>query len=159
MIHWSAGRARNLTDTLIGPAIAATVLMLFLMGCQPQASGPNGTEEPSEGEMRSPLEVVNLRMQAYNDHDLDTFLSTYSKDVEIFTYPDKSLGKGKKHIKSLFEEMFQDSTLQVEIHHQISKDGYVINHETVVSGETETEYVSIYEVRKGLIRSVRFVRD
>ena len=107
----------------------------------------------------SPLAVVNLRMQAYNNHDLEAFLKTYSEEIEIFTYPDKSLGKGKKHIKNLFEPMFKEGSISVEIHHQIAKDGYVINHETVMSGNNETEYVSIYEVRDGLITSVRFVRD
>ena len=107
----------------------------------------------------SPLDVVNQRMRAYNEHDLDAFLSTYSEEIEIFTYPDKSLGKGKKHIEQLFSPLFREGSVHVEIHHQITKDSYVINHETVVHGNEETEYVSIYEVRNGLIRSVRFVRD
>ncbi len=120
------------------------------------ASGCNAL---TGGETPSPLEVVNLRMQAYNEHNLDTFLSTYSEDVEVFTYPARSLGKGKEHIKKLFEDLFREGSVHVDIHHQITKDSYVINHETVVSGDKETEYVSIYEVRNGLIRSVRFVRD
>lgn len=119
-----------------------------------------GPAEPADQAVsRSPLETVEVRMQAYNDHDLEVFLGTYSQDVEIFTYPDRSLGKGKKRLRSLFEDMFQDPTLRVEIHHQIAKDGYVVNHETVTSRDGETEYVSIYEVRDGLIRTVRFVRD
>ena len=131
-------------------------LLLFLaflaVGCQgPQA----GLDVPVD---RSPLETVNLRMRAYNQHDLDTFLSTYSENVEIFTYPDRSLGTGKGRLAGIFEEMFEDDSLRVEIHHQIAKDSYVINHETVASEGEETEYVSIYEVRDGLIRSVRFVR-
>ncbi len=107
----------------------------------------------------SPLDIVNQRMRAYNEHDLDAFLSTYAEEVEVFTYPDKSLGKGKRHLEQLFSPMFRKASMHVEIHHQITKDSYVINHETVVDGNEETEYVSIYEVRNGLIRSVRFVRD
>ena len=107
----------------------------------------------------SPLAVVNLRMQAYNNHDLEAFLNTYSEKIEIFTYPGKSLGRGKKHLKGLFEPMFEEGSISVEIHHQIAKDGYVINHETVTDGNKKTEYVSIYEIRDGLITSVRFVRD
>lgn len=160
MIHLSANsRSRGITKTVVGQAVAVTFLTLLLVGCQPRAAELGAREEPSVGEARSPLEVVNLRMRAYNEHDLDVFLSTYSEEVEIFTYPDRSLGKGKKHIKNLFEDLFQEGSVHVDIHHQITKDGYVINHETVVSGEEKTEYVSIYEVRKGRIRSVRFVRD
>ena len=114
---------------------------------------------PSSGTTPSPLTVVNLRMQAYNNHDLEAFLKTYSEEIEIFTYPDTSLGSGKKHMQNLFEPMFNEGSVSVEIHHQIAKDGYVINHETVTYGDDKTEYVSIYEVRDGLITTVRFVRD
>ena len=108
---------------------------------------------------RSPLEVVNARMAAYNGHDLEAFLATYAEDVEVYTYPDDSLGGGLDHMRSIFEPMFEEGSVQVTLHHQIAKDGYVINHETVTDEGEETEYVSIYEVRDGLIESVRFVRD
>lgn len=125
----------------------------LLAGCQAQT---NGADVPVD---RSPLETVNLRMRAYNDHDLTALLGTYAENVEVFTYPDRSLGKGKAHLKGVIEDLFEDDALRVTVHHQIAKDGYVINHETVTSADGETEYVSIYEVRDGLIRSVRFVRD
>lgn len=145
-------------------ALCLLVVMLLTSGCN--TSGGDSTSSAGqetlspEERARSPLEVVNLRMQAYNEHDLDAFLSTYSAGIEVLTYADgKSLGKGKNHIRNIFESLFQEGSVRVDIHHQIAKDSYVINHETVVSGGQETEYVSIYEVRDGLIRSVRFVRD
>ena len=61
----------------------------------------------------SPLTVVNLRMEAYNNHDLEAFLETYSDEIEIFTYPDKSLGKGKKHLKHLVEPMFKEGSFAI----------------------------------------------
>ncbi len=118
-----------------------------------------GTACCSENQVRSPLDTVNLRMEAYNNHDMDTFLGTYADGVTIYTYPDTELGKGKAHLRSIFESMFEEESVRVEIHHQIAKDAYVINHETVSYDGSETEYVSIYEVRDGLITSVRFVRD
>ncbi len=105
------------------------------------------------------MEVVNDRMSAYNRHDVDAFLATYADGVEVFTYPETSLGRGKEHLRSIFEPMFEEGLVHVTVHHQIAKDSYVINHETVASGDTQTEYVSIYEVRGDLIQSVRFVRD
>jgi len=107
----------------------------------------------------SPLEIVNRRMQAYNNHNIEDFMALYAEDFEVYTYPDVLLGKGKAHLRSLFEPMLNQKSLQVEIHHQIVKDSFVINHETVTDGDSKTEYVSIYEVRNGLILSVRFVRD
>ena len=142
--------------------ITAVLTLILLFGCSPDepVSDSNQKDESSpQSESQSPLDVVNQRMSAYNSHDLTAFMALYSDDIEVFTYPDKSLGKGKKHLRSIFEPMFQDGVVQVEIHHQIAKDKYVVNHETVSNGANATEYVSIYEVSDGLIQSVRFVRN
>ncbi len=107
----------------------------------------------------SPLEIVNRRMEAYNNHKLTEFLANYADDIKIYDYPDNKIGSGKEHLKSIFEPMFEKKSVYVKIHNQIAKDRYVINHETVSYSDKDTEYVSIYEVRNQLIQSVRFVRD
>ena len=107
----------------------------------------------------SPLAVVNKRMDAYNKHDLKSFLDTYAENVEVFTYPTKSLAKGKKHLESIFEPMFKEGAVQVTIHTQLENDSYVINHETVEYLGKKTKYLSIYKVENNLITEVRFVRD
>lgn len=107
----------------------------------------------------TPLEVVNLRSQALNDHDLEAFLGTYAGDAEIFTYPDESLGKGKAHLEGIFGPMFEKGVVRSETHHQIEKGDYVVVHETVDYGDYVREYVAIYEVRDGLISTIRFLRD
>lgn len=113
----------------------------------------------SANEIKSPLAVVNQRMHAYNQYDLKQFLATYHENVQIYTYPDKRLAEGKEHLQSIFEPMLKEGKVKVKIHHQIQKDSYVINHESVTYGTTETEYVSVYKVENGLITEVRFIRD
>jgi hypothetical protein len=117
------------------------------------------TGSVSANEIQSPLSVVNQRMDAYNQHDLKRFLALYDEGVEVYTYPDKRLAEGKGHLKSIFEPMLKEGKVKVKIHHQIQKDSYVINQETVTYGTTETEYVSVYKVENGLITEVRFIRD
>ena len=107
----------------------------------------------------SPLAVVNQRMTLYNQHRLDDFLSLYSPEIKVYTYPDTLLGQGLDHMRNLFEAMFEEGMVEVEVKHQIVSDSYVINEEVVTYDENETRYVSIYEVRDGMIQSVRFVRD
>lgn len=107
----------------------------------------------------SPLAVVNKRMDAYNKHDLNSFLATYAENVEVFTYPTTSLAKGKEHLKSIFEPMFKEGVVHVTIHTQLENDSYVINHETVEYLGKKTKYISIYKVENNLITEVRFVRD
>lgn len=118
------------------------------------------SQQISAGEpLLSPLEVVNKRMAAYNQHDTTAFLATYSDTVQIYTYPDKQLAGGKAHLRLIFEPMFSEGNIEVKIHQQIEKDSYVINHETVTYAGKSTDYVSIYKVVDGLIVEVRFVRD
>ena len=132
-----------------------------LTAIQVPSSATNSTTKESADahERQTPLEIVNKRMQAYNDHDLEGFLKLYADDFKVYTYPDRLLGKGKKHLRKIFEPMFKDGVVKVEIHHQLTKDSYVINHETVDYGNKKQDYISIYKVRDGLIKSVRFVRD
>lgn len=107
----------------------------------------------------SPLEVVNARMAAHNQHDLEAFLSNYSDNIQIYDYPDISLGsKGKDHIKNVFSPLFESKSVKVTIHKQMANGNYVVNRETVVREGKTTDYISIYEVEDGLIQSVRFIK-
>lgn len=108
----------------------------------------------------SPLSVVNARMEAYNRHDLTSFLQNYADDIQIFNYPNIPLGnKGKDHLKSIFEPIFKEAKISVKIIHQIVQGKYVINHEIVSYDGNDQKYVSIYEVENGRIKTVQFVRE
>lgn len=107
-----------------------------------------------------PLSVVNQRMKAYNDHNIEAFLKVYSDEIQIFTFPNIPLGqKGKEHLKNIFDPMFKEGKISVVVHEQIVQGNYVINHETVTYDDKPQKYVSIYEVEKGLIKNVQFIRE
>lgn len=109
---------------------------------------------------QSPLDIVNQRMTAHNNHDLDAFLSFYSEEIQIYNFPDRKIGrKGKAHLQSIFEPLFKAADVSVDIHTQIEQGRYVINEETVIRQGETFRYVSIYEVVDGLIKSVRFIRE
>ena len=107
----------------------------------------------------SPLDVVNRRMNFYNQHNFDQFIKLYNDSVKVYTYPDKLLASGKSNIVSIFEPKFSSKSIQVKIISQINNGSYVINQEIVTENGMDTKYISIYEVKNGLITSVRFVRD
>ena len=107
----------------------------------------------------SPLDVVNQRMDFYNHHNFEKFIRLYSDSVKVYTYPDKFLASGKENLASIFKPKFSSKSIQVKIVTQIINGNYVINQEIVTENGMDTKYVSIYEVRDGLITSVRFVRD
>jgi hypothetical protein len=107
----------------------------------------------------SPQEIVNKRMDFYNQHNFVEFIKLYSPDVEVYTYPNKLLGTGTDNITSIFQPQFAAKSIQVEIISQMFNGSHVINHEIVTENGIKTKYISIYEVKEGLIKSVRFVRD
>ena len=107
----------------------------------------------------SPLGVVNQRMGFYNQHNFEKFIQLYSDSVKVYTYPDKFLASGKDNLASIFKPKFAAKSIEVKIITQIDNGNYVINQEVVTENGIDTKYVSIYEVRDGLITSVRFVRD
>ena len=119
----------------------------------------NGISAQEKTMAPSPQEVVNQRMERYNQHDFEAFIKLYAKDVEIYTYPEKLLATGTDNITSIFKPKFAAKSIQVEIVNQMHNGAHVINHEIVTEDGKETKYISIYEVEDGLIRSVRFVRD
>ena len=45
---------------------------------------------------QTPLEIVNVRMEAHNNHDIEKFLGTYSDDIRIYDYPDIKIGEREK---------------------------------------------------------------
>lgn len=135
-----------------------SILMLTgLLGCKSDSSLNKGNQKGNSN--LTPLEVVNKRMGFYNQHNFDEFIQLYADDVKVYTYPDKLLGTGIDNIASIFKPKFAEKSIQVEIISQMNNGNFVINHETVTEKGSDTKYVSIYEVRGGLIRSVKFVRD
>lgn len=106
-----------------------------------------------------PVEVVNKRMRALNDHDFDRFVSTYADDVVFGVYPDLELGRGHAHVKFVFSQAFSKRQVSVEVHRVIQADRFVIVESTTSFANGTETGVAIYEVRDGRIRSVRFVRD
>jgi hypothetical protein len=128
-----------------------TVLILSLSFSFGIAQGQNMPQ--------TPLEIVNKRMEFYNKHNFTEFIKLYAPDVEIYTYPNKLLATGTDNIISIFKPKFIAKSIKVEIVSQMYNGSYVINHEIVTENGIQTKYISIYEVKDGFIKSVRFVRD
>jgi hypothetical protein len=98
-------------------------------------------------------------MDFYNQHNFSDFIKLYADDVKIYTHPDKLLGSGVENISSIFKPKFKSESIQVKIISQMNNGSHVINHEVVTEDGIDTKYISIYEVKEGLITSLRFVRD
>ena len=138
-------------------SILFIVLFITFSGCD--FNTLKVSEQNTSNENLSALDVVNKRMAFYNLHDFESFMKLYDPNVKVYTYPDTLLGTGTDNIASIFKPKFASKIIQVKIVSQMSNGNYVINHEIVTENGSDTKYVSIYEVKDGLIKSVKFVRD
>lgn len=107
----------------------------------------------------TPQEVVNKRVKAHNAHDLAAFLSTYADDIRIGASDCDAFAKGKDHIKKVFTPLFENKAVQLTVHAQLVNGPYVVNRETLIREGNKREYVSVYEVRDGLIKSINIMSD
>lgn len=131
-------------------------LFVIVIACKDNTNSNNNEQNYSD---LTPLEVVNKRMNYFNEHNYDAFIKLYNTDVEVYTYPDKLMGTGSNRLSFIFKSDFEKKLVSVKIVNQMDNGPYVINHEIVTNNGKETKYISIYKVEKGLISSVSFVRD
>ena len=112
-----------------------------------------------EKELIGPEKIVQEQVEAYNRHDIEAFLKTYSPDIKLFTYPDQEVGAGLESMRKTYGKLFADNPkLKVEIAKRIVQGEYVIDHEQVNTGSREFAAVAIYRVKAGKIIEVRFVK-
>ena len=115
--------------------------------------------EPSNPEKSNALDVVALRIAAYNSHDIDSFLAAHAEQVRIYEYPDKKIGEGRAHLKRIFEPQFAEGLGSVDVKGQFVIGNNVASHEVVtVDGRIEN-LVIIYTVENSEIVSYRLLES
>lgn len=105
----------------------------------------------------SPEAIVQRQVNAYNARNIDAFLDTYSRDIEIFR-GEKLILKGIDQMRPGYDFLNKVSTLYCQIENRIVINNKVIDKEKVTfEGET-TQAVAIYEVENGKIKKVTFIK-
>ena len=107
---------------------------------------------------RSALEAVKRRIDAFNDHDIDGYLAAHHEDVQIFEFPDKSIGVGRAHLQRIFGPLLEKGIGKTEVRHQVAIENKIVSEEQTNFGSTQPEtIVAIYTVKEGLISSIYLV--
>ncbi|QOG00942.1 amidohydrolase family protein [Flavobacterium sp. MDT1-60] len=106
----------------------------------------------------TPIALVQRQLNAYNFRNIDAFLEPYAEDVEIYTYPDKLIEKGKAQMRKNYAAMFDKfPNLHCELIGRIVQGNIVIDKERVQFGKKIVEAVAIYHIEKNKIKKVYFV--
>ena len=108
-------------------------------------------------------QIVQSNLEAYNNRDLEKFMSWFSEDIELYSFSEmKLVASGKPAIEKLYKELFDASpNLHSTILKRIVFENKVIDHESIVGrkGASDTlEIVMIYEVKDGKIFKMTSIR-
>ena len=108
-------------------------------------------------------QIVQANLDAYNNIDIEQFMSFISEDIEIYEFDSNKLSiKGAEACRKVYTELFE---LSPKLHSTILKrivfDNKVIDHEYIVGrrgSDTAIELVLIYEVRDEKIFRISVMR-
>jgi len=102
--------------------------------------------------------IVQAQLDAYNAHDGNAFLATYSDDVELFEHPGKLLAKGLGQMRERYEVRFKEANLRAVITQRIVMGKVVVDHEKIArtfpEGTGVSEAVAIYQIQDEKISKV-----
>ena len=118
--------------------------------------------QPAQILRKTPEDIVQQQVNAYNARDLEAFLATYSPDIKIFNHPDSLLYPGQEEMKKRYKALFENvPNLHVKIVNRITLGKFVIDQERVTgfADGRVIRAVAIYEVEDGLIKRVWFIRE
>ena len=102
-----------------------------------------------------PATLIQRQLDAYNARDLDTLLTLYAEEAELYEFPATLLARGTSALRARFAERFREPNLHAALLHRIVAGHRVIDHERVTrtfpEGPGTLELTMIYEVQSGRI--------
>lgn len=112
----------------------------------------------SFSQTETPEQIVQKQVDAYNQKDLELFLSYYADDVKIYNFPNKLTTSGKDQFRKDFAEYFgKAKTLHCTISKRIVRKNIIIDEEQIKFNDFEFSGVAIYEIANNKIVNVTFI--
>ncbi len=114
--------------------------------------------------LQTPEEVVQYNLDCYNKRDIEGFMSGFSNDIELYTFPEATPSViGKAGVRAVYQNLFDKSPdLKSTIIKRIVFNNKVIDHESIrgrMGSTTPVEMVLIYEVKDNKIFRVTAIRQ
>jgi len=107
----------------------------------------------------SPSDLAQRQLNAYNFRDIEAFLEPYHDDVEVYSFPNQLLYKGKATMREQYTGMFNNTpNLHCELKERIVQGNTVIDKERVQFGNKILEAVAIYTIEDNKIKRVYFIQ-
>ena len=101
--------------------------------------------------MSNPEEIVQRQLQAYNEHNIDAYVDTFSQDVQLFELPGNvETISGKAALRAYYAERFRlYPVLQGKVTQRMVLGNYVIYHEELygLQADEAVELIAVYQVQ------------
>jgi hypothetical protein len=111
--------------------------------------------------MPTPEQVVQLQLDAFNDHDLDAFLPLFAADVVIFDLIDGSVVlQGIDAFRERYIAVFRDRPLvRAELVGRMTLGTFVVDRERLTDGPDHPpeDALAIYEVERDVVTRMWFI--
>lgn len=108
----------------------------------------------------TPEQIVQRQLNAYNARDIDAFMATYSKDIELFNFPNTRTANNWEKMKQGYGKMFESiPNLFCEVKKRMVMGNIVIDEEYVRFGEKYLNAIAIYEIEGQHILKVTFIKN
>lgn len=107
----------------------------------------------------TPEDPVRRQLDAYNAHDLDSFIAEYSDDVRVFRPPqvDPVLSGKPAFAAHYAANRFNLKNLHARVERRIVCGNKVVDHERITGLQNqEVQMLAVYEVIDGKIKTVWF---
>ncbi len=110
--------------------------------------------------MEDHVALVQRQLDAYNDKNIDGWLSTYAKDAKQFSLHGECLATGHEEMRQRIAVRFEEPDLKARLVSRIAMGNIVVDHEVVTrnfpQGKGEMEMLCVYEIESGLIKTASF---
>jgi hypothetical protein len=98
---------------------------------------------------------VQHQLEAYNAHDVDSFLTAYADDVVITDATGTESMRGVEAMRAAYSELFKNSPdLRAEVPHRVSAGSWTVDEEHVTRGDEAMTVLVAYHVNDGRIDRV-----
>jgi hypothetical protein len=105
----------------------------------------------------SPEEVVGRQVDAYNAHDLETFVACYAVDVVVMSGTGEVMMEGSDALRDQYGQWFRDMPdLHAEVLGRVAHESWVVDHERAASPSLglEMEGLIAYRIQGEVIDRV-----
>ncbi|MBI3716062.1 MAG: nuclear transport factor 2 family protein [Betaproteobacteria bacterium] len=109
----------------------------------------------------SPEAVAQGQLDAYNERDIDTFMSYWADNAQVFEFPDRLLASGAAQIRERHITRFTEANLHGKLLSRMTMGSCVIDREKVArtfpEGTGQLDVIAIYDIGEGKIRRAWFI--